>query len=178
MAAPLRWFPVYVEAVQSDEAYRVMPPEERGIFWDLLLWQWIETSIPDDVQKLRAGLGLKPRYYAALTRVLAAAFVPHGTPGRLSNARLSEVYNEQIGKSDHARMAALVRHRGRASRRRAAVGQASSSVRAGVEQPLGTREVEVDGEVETDKKRLAAHAGTNTKPDPQSALWPGREATA
>jgi len=113
MAAPLKWFPMYVDELQNDEAYRLMTPEERGIFLDLLCWQWRETSIPADEQKLRDGLGLKVRYYGALARVLKNEFMANGKPGRLTNPKLAEVYVEQIGRSDRARTAALAKHRGR-----------------------------------------------------------------
>ena len=113
MAAPLKWFPLYVDDIQNDEAYRLLTPEERGIFLDLLCWQWRETSIPANEQVLRDGLGLKVRYYRALTRVLKGKFISNGHEGRLVNPRLAEVYVEQIGKSDRARAAALAKHRGR-----------------------------------------------------------------
>ena len=113
MAAPLKWFPLYVDELQNDEAYRLMTPEERGIFLDLLCWQWRETSIPADEVAIRKGLGLAVRYYGALARVLRREFTSNGTAGRLTNPKLAEVYAEQIGRSDRARTAALAKHRGR-----------------------------------------------------------------
>jgi uncharacterized protein YdaU (DUF1376 family) len=100
MAAPLKWFPVYVDDVETDETYRTLTWEERGVFWSLIFWEWREGSVPSDA-RLTAKVLHAPR--PVVRSVLALCFNDDGTKsGRLVNRRLEQVRNDQYQKSARA----------------------------------------------------------------------------
>lgn len=109
MAAPLQWFPFYVDAFETDEAVRRMTYEERGIYLALLCWQWRERSLPGDAALVARTLGVRRAIVQRLFRLL---FVDAGDTGvrRLVNPKLAEIYAHQIDKSAKARRAASFSH--------------------------------------------------------------------
>ena len=100
MGAPLKWFPFYIDDWEFDEAVRMMSHEERGIYVELLCWQWREGTIPHDAKKLSRVLRAR---IASVRTVLVRGFRDDGShTGRLTNPRLAEVRVRQLVKAGKA----------------------------------------------------------------------------
>lgn len=100
MAAPLKWFPLYVDDFDTDGAVRLMTNEEVGIFVRMLCWQWREGFLPDDARALARAFSARR---ATVQRLLKAHFQDDGHKrGQLINRRLAEVYVHQLSKSQKA----------------------------------------------------------------------------
>ena len=54
----LPWFPFFATDWIADAQVRSMTAEQRGIYVDLLAWQWREGSLPVDEEQVAAMLGL------------------------------------------------------------------------------------------------------------------------
>lgn len=146
MAKSLPWFPLWVDDLQHDEVYRSFSLTERGIFLELLCWQWREGSIPRRPKEVLVGIERARETDLRMIRnVLRKSFVPDGTGHRLVNRRLVEVQAAAIDRSDKARAKALLRH----SRR---------SAGAQPEHSLGYA-IQSQNQIQTQiKKSLSAHA--------------------
>jgi hypothetical protein len=79
--------PLYGKDAWTDEEFAARPWDLQGLFWRLAFWQWMEGSIPDDVDKIITVVG-KPRETKRLFKVLVDAefFVAYpNEAGRLYN---------------------------------------------------------------------------------------------
>lgn len=103
MAAPLKWFPLEIDAWDTDERVRRMSYAERGVYITLLCWQWREGSVPADAKVVAKALGASRRLVA---RVLELGFISDGTEDqRLINRKLAQVYADQCARSEKASVA-------------------------------------------------------------------------
>lgn len=125
MAAPLKWFPFYVDDWETDEKVDALTLEEQGAFLCLLRWQWREGSISGRPADVAAKLTVRSaraqqthsHRMAIAKRLLRQFFVSDGAgAGRVVNTRLAELYAAQVGKSEKARRAAQLSHSGRTAR--------------------------------------------------------------
>jgi len=133
VGAPLKWFPYYVDDIETDEKFDGLTLAQQGAFHLLLRWQWREGNISgrvaDVARKLivrsaSAQLSLSERT-AIAKRLLRLFFEPDELhPGRVVNPRLAKLYVEQVGKSEKARTAAQLSHQSRRAN-----GQRSHGVR-------------------------------------------------
>jgi uncharacterized protein YdaU (DUF1376 family) len=133
VGAPLKWFPYYVDDIETDEKFDRLTLEEQGAYHLLLRWQWREGNISSRtadvarrliVRSASAELSQSKRT-AIAKRLLRLFFVPdEGHPGRSVNPRLAQLYVEQVGKSEKARAAAMLSHQSRRAN-----GQRSHGVR-------------------------------------------------
>jgi uncharacterized protein YdaU (DUF1376 family) len=105
----LEWFPFYWR--DFDEGTRELTNEEVGAYMRLLSYQWRMGSIPAD--RARAGRVTGEQISETAWEGLQRKFIAHEEPGRLVNARMSEVREEQRRK--HARRAAAGQLGGRAA---------------------------------------------------------------
>jgi len=133
MPAPLKWFPFYVDDWETDEKVDSLTLEEQGAYLVLLRWQWREGTIsgrPADVAAkltVRSARAQQPHSHriAVAKRLLRLFFVSDGNgAGRVVNAKLAELYAQQVGKSDQARRAAQLSHS-----RRSANAERSQDIR-------------------------------------------------
>lgn len=121
MAAPLKWFPFYIDNWETDEKIDGLTLEEQGAFLCLLRWQWREGSISERSADVAAKLTVRsarakqPHSHrmAIAKRLLRLFFTPSGEPGRVTNTKLAELYAAQVGKSEKARRSAQLSHSGR-----------------------------------------------------------------
>jgi len=103
MAAPLKWFPLEIDAWDTDERVRRLSYAERGVYITLLCWQWREGSVPADAKVVAKALGASRRLVA---RVLELGFISDGTEDqRLINRKLAQVYADQCARSEKASVA-------------------------------------------------------------------------
>ncbi len=125
MAAPLKWFPFYIDSWETDERVDALTLEEQGAYLCLLRWQWREGSISGRPASVAAKLTVRsarakqPHSHrmAIAKRLLRDFFVPSGDgPDRVVNPKLAELYAAQVGKSEKARRAAQLSHSGRIAR--------------------------------------------------------------
>lgn len=87
MKAPAyQWFP---KDAETDEQYRLMSCEELGVYERLRDCQWLEGSLPPQLDKLARliGHGMTPRRLSSLWPNISPCFPNDGT-GRLANPRL------------------------------------------------------------------------------------------
>lgn len=92
--------PLYGKDAYSDEKFTASPWDVQGIFWRLAFWQWMEGSIPDDLDTVVAIVG-KPRETKRLWAVLLKTgfFVPKpNEPGRLYNQTTDGHREEMLDK--------------------------------------------------------------------------------
>lgn len=148
MAAPLKWFPFYIDAWETDEKVRGLTLAEQGAFLRMLCWQWREGTISGRPADAERKLGV-PR--AMAKRLLRLFFIPDGNGhGRVVNDKLSDLYARQIDKSDKARRAAVQSHSVRLARAERSQDERTRSAA----QSSRSRVVELE-------KSLSAHADTS-----------------
>lgn len=160
MAAPLKWFPFYIDDWETDEKIDGLTLEEQGALLCLFRWQWREGSISGNLVDISAKLTVRSarakqplsHRMAIAKRLLGLFFISTGdTAGRLVNAKLAELYAKQCGKSDKARRAAQQSH---SSRTANALRSQDERTRSAA-QSSRSRVVEIE-------KSLSAHAGDKT----------------
>jgi uncharacterized protein YdaU (DUF1376 family) len=161
MAAPLKWFPFYIDSWETDEKVDALTLEEQGAYLCLLRWQWREGSISGSPAIVAAKLTVRsaraqqPHSHrmAIAKRLLRDFFVASGEGnGRVVNPKLAELYAAQVGKSEKARRAAQLSHSGRTARaERSQDGRTRSAA-----QSIRERVVEIE------KSLVSAHAGDKT----------------
>lgn len=89
MAAPLKWFPFYVDDWDTDEKVRALSFEERGTYLSLLCWQWREGAVPGDARKAAKIIHAR---VPAVRRVLELCFIDEGgEDGLVVNRKLAEL---------------------------------------------------------------------------------------
>lgn len=90
------WMPFWVADWLSDLKVRAMNVCARGVYIDLLAYQWREGSVPGDPKLVCRLTGCKP----SEAREALTFFDPvEGRPGQVHNARLEAVRLEQIEMS-------------------------------------------------------------------------------
>jgi uncharacterized protein YdaU (DUF1376 family) len=161
MAAPLKWFPFYIDSWETDEKVDALTLEEQGAYLCLLRWQWREGSISGSPAIVAAKLTVRsarapqPHSHrmAIAKRLLRDFFVASGEGnGRVVNPKLAELYAAQVGKSEKARRAAQLSHSGRTARaERSQDGRTRSAAQSSRERV-----------VEIEKSLVSAHAGDKT----------------
>lgn len=155
MGAPLKWFPFFVDAWDTDEKIDLLTLEEQGALLRLLCWQWREGSISARPADVAAKLTVRSataqptlgQRKAIAKRLIRLFFVPSGAgDGRLVNPKLAELYAAQADKSDKARQAAALSHRSRTANaersldgRTAEAGRSRSRIRGEIEKSLSAR---------------------------------------
>ena len=86
-APAYQWYP---KDYDSDELVKLMTYEEQGIYRKLLDHQWLEGSIPANVDHLAGLLGLRGpdavRFASVMWPRIAVKF--HGRGARLTNSRM------------------------------------------------------------------------------------------
>jgi uncharacterized protein YdaU (DUF1376 family) len=89
--------PFYAQDWREDEAVGLLALDERGLYVECLLHQWIEGSLPDDAKAIARLVRARP---AAVRRCWPAvrAHFRVRTDGRLVNDRLEEIRGEQLGR--------------------------------------------------------------------------------
>jgi uncharacterized protein YdaU (DUF1376 family) len=125
VSAPLKWFPFYIDAWETDEKVDALTLEEQGAYLCLLRWQWREGSISGRPADVAAKLTVRSaraqqthsHRMAIAKRLLRDFFVSDGDKaGRVVNPKLAELYAAQVGKSEKARRAAQLSHSGRTAK--------------------------------------------------------------
>lgn len=89
------WFPFYVGDWDGDEAVKLMNNRERGAYLRLLIHQWREGSLPDDVSALATLAGEPPRVFERMWAKMDGKF-PVTDTGRRCNPRMAA----EIAKAD------------------------------------------------------------------------------
>lgn len=112
--ADLPYFKFFVADWLSDLNVRAMDPATRGIYADLLAFDWREDGIPNDPEFLARALGVDAERMRAACETLSDRFIPHPEKdGHVTNKRLSKERNEiredAEKRSEAARKAAKAR---------------------------------------------------------------------
>ncbi len=144
------WFPFYVYDFWQDESVLAMTFEEVGLYVRLLSLQWIEGSIPADVDRVARIVGLSSDALAMLWPPLAPCFPPvKNDPTRLANPRLAAIVDQQMDV--HRKAVEAGRLGGQASQRRSSGAQASLDKRStGAQASLDQPEPEPNSEDQQD----------------------------
>ena len=160
MAAPLKWFPFYIDAWETDEKIDGLTLEEQGALLCLFRWQWREGSISGQAADVAAKLTVRSaraqqplsHRTAIAKRLLRDFFVSTGDgTDRVVNPKLAELFAKQCGKSEKARRAAQLSH----SSRTANAERSQDERTRNAAQSSRRRVVEIE-------KSLSAHAGDAT----------------
>ena len=111
----------YVKDAMSDERYVLLTLEQRGAYRDLLDLQWIQGSIPSDIDDLARLLRTDSATMAAIWRAVGSFFAEvAGSPGRLANRRLERerenIESQRRKKSEAGKKGAESRWSGRKRR--------------------------------------------------------------
>lgn len=132
MSNPLSWHKFWFKKWSLDEVVNAMTLEQVGAYWQLLVHQMLEGSIPDSVSFLARILNVHdvdhftsriwdPDPKVSEVKVRSLFVSCPGKPGRLYNVELSKIMDEDFQKRDnHARA-------GQASREARAREQARKS---------------------------------------------------
>ncbi len=150
--ADLYWFPFFAEAWLSSPARITMLPEQRGAYIDLLAIAWGNgqepPSLPADDGALAALSGLTTRW-KKLGGLVREQFTE--AEGRLYNAKLSAVWNDQ-----QARYAKLAKAGRRGGETKALKKRSASDATRVLDE--GTKHIELEEAVEAPKGLLPASA--------------------
>jgi len=83
-------FQFYPKDYQADENVRLMSPAERGWYVDLMCFEWIEGSIPDDPDALARLVGAQPAQFRKAWERIGPCFKKKPRiEGRLIHPRLA-----------------------------------------------------------------------------------------
>lgn len=107
-----QWYP---KDAETDEAYRLMTCEQLGAYERLRDHQWIEGSLPTDVEELAliVGHGMTAKRLEQIWARVSVCFPPTAD-GRLQNPRLErqreelEAYRKR--QADNGRKGAAKKH--------------------------------------------------------------------
>ncbi len=103
----LDWFPFYVIDWRLDPHVQAMTYEERGVYLELLFWQWTEGDISSDVVQLARLLRLPVGVFEKnIWENIRDRFEETGN-GRCVNPKLAEIRKEQDKKTDNYRRAGI-----------------------------------------------------------------------
>lgn len=113
-APAYQWYP---KDAQTDEAYKSMTHEERGVYRDLLDHQWLHGSIPSDIAGIAdAATSGRARLSDERATIIWPKILPCFSDrgdGRLVNVRLERQRSETAaflsGKSEAGRLGGLAR---------------------------------------------------------------------
>lgn len=72
---------------------RVMTPEQRGVYMDLLCFAWDGNGLPDELRDMAAMVGLSPAKFTRIWGVIGTKF-EQGEDGRWRNPRQERQRNE------------------------------------------------------------------------------------
>jgi len=104
MGAPLKWFPLFIDDLETDAEWRSMTWEERGVYIVLLCWQWREGAVPGDARRAARMIHAS---VPVVRGVLARCFVEEGGEDRMVvNRKLAEIRVKQLDKASKASNAA------------------------------------------------------------------------
>lgn len=99
MPGEFDWFPLYPRNFLTSRKVKRMSNEEVGIYAKLLFNQWIDGSIPDDIEELANMCGCQKDVMTKAWQRLSACFTEDGGGG-LYNEFLEEVREEQKDRSE------------------------------------------------------------------------------
>ncbi len=139
MAKRLQWFPFYGDDWLLSPTVRKMTWEHRGVYLELLCWQWRDGSLPADPETLARMIGATPE---AVLEILDA--FPLVNASHRANRRLESIRKEQKSLS----------------RKRSKAGAAGAEARW-QRHSDGSGKM-IQREREKDKERLEPSAQTNT----------------
>jgi len=83
------WFPFYVDDWDGDRTVKLLTHHERGVYLQLLIEQWREGSLPDDVAELAVLAGESPRTFARIWKKMEHKFPVNGD-GQRCNKRMAK----------------------------------------------------------------------------------------
>jgi hypothetical protein len=113
VAAKLDWFPFFTTLWLGDEQVGLMSLGARGAYVDALVQQWRHGSIPSDLRRLARLIRTDFDKLKKVWGEVADRFEPvPGVEGRVFNRTLSEIYKQQVGKSEAGRKGADARWHG------------------------------------------------------------------
>ena len=97
----LFYFPFYVKDWLASRSVKRMTLAQRGAYLELLCAQWLDGSLPDDKDELRAILAVsEPEFSKVWTRV--EPMFPVCSDGQRRNEKLSELREKALEKSEKA----------------------------------------------------------------------------
>lgn len=97
----LPYFKFFASDWLSDLNVRAMDPATRGIYTDLLAFDWRENGIPKDHQFLAQALGVDDETMNQAWDSLSDRFIPHPEKdGYVTNKRLSKEREKVVGRKE------------------------------------------------------------------------------
>ena len=97
----LFYFPFYVKDWLASRSVKRMTLAQRGAYLELLCAQWLDGSLPDDKDELRAILAVaEPEFSKVWSRV--EPMFPVCSDGQRRNEKLSELREKALEKSEKA----------------------------------------------------------------------------
>lgn len=85
--------PIFVRDYMADEDVVLMDLEQEGAYLRLLFYQWLEGTVPDDIESLARMCRTTPQRMRRIWKRVGVKFESAG-PGRLRNATLERVRAE------------------------------------------------------------------------------------
>lgn len=159
-------FQFYVKDYETDERVKMMDVAHEGCYLRLMCAQWMEGSIPADIDAIAKLCRVTTPRMKKLWPLLAPCFPPH-SPGRLVNPRLAEQraeYDAWVAKSAEGG------RRSGESRKRKAKGKGASKggsqmVRTKREPNANTASASASSLKEKEKKERVLTHPTDGKPE-------------
>ena len=99
---------MYPADAETDENFRLMSLEERGMFWTLLNHAWINDGIPFETMRLSRLCGITEERFKSLWKCVGECFYLDN--GRMRNKRQEEERTYAIEKSKKATDAVRTRY--------------------------------------------------------------------
>lgn len=97
MAKLLPYFKMYPADVETDENFRLMSYEQRGLYWTLLDHAWLNDGLPNDIEDVQHLAQLSKIDFDRMWKRVSKCFIL--VDGRLINSRQEKERFAAIGKS-------------------------------------------------------------------------------
>ena len=114
---PLTWFQFDAQGWVSDPKKTILSLAARGAYITLCAWQWLEGSIPDDVNELARLCNVRPRSFAKVWSDELEPLFPKTRGKRRANRALGSARRSALNR--YQKLSAAGRKGGKRSRRKA-----------------------------------------------------------
>lgn len=126
MSKKLPFYKMYPADAETDENFRLMNCEQRGMYWTLLNYSWMNEGLPEELEDLRELVRMSPEEFSRSWPKVSRCFIKRR--GRLVNQRQENERDNVRTQSERNAQSARARYGSQDVRSANAPIRASESV--------------------------------------------------